>query len=202
MLHKMRIAMKRPGRDQSKLSGEIEVDESWLGGPAPGGKRGRGAEGKVIIVIAVERIGYGDKSRRWKLGRVRVEAIPNTTGDTLKDFVERNCEPGSIIYTDGFSSYRGLDQLGYRHEATAVSQSNEPAHVVLPAVDRVASLLKRWLLGTHHRRLSRSSWNFVTAVPVCVGQAVTRIAVSWVGDGAVVRPRSCSIATARVARSR
>ena len=150
MLHKMRIAMKRPGRDASKLSGEIEVDESWLGGPAPGGKRGRGAEGKVIIAIAVERIGYGAQSKRWKLGRARIEVIPNTTGDTLKDFVERNCEPGSIIYTDGLNSYRGLDQLGYQHEATAVSQSNEPAHVVLPAVHRVASLLKRWLLGTHH----------------------------------------------------
>ncbi len=150
MLHKMRIAMKRPGRDQSKLSGKIEVDESWLGGPSPGGKRGRGAEGKVIIAIAVERIGYGVKSKRWKLGRARIEAIPNTTGDTLKDFVERNCEQGSVIYTDGLNSYQGLDQLGYQHEATAVSQGNEPAHVVLPAVHRVASLVKRWLLGTHH----------------------------------------------------
>lgn len=150
MLHKMRIAMKRPGRDESKLKGEIEVDESFLGGPSPGGKRGRGAEGKVIIAIAVERLGFGGKSERWKLGRTRIEVIPNTTGDTLKDFVGRNCEPGSIIYTDGLSAYRGLDRLGYQHEATAVSQGNQPAHVALPAVHRVASLVKRWLLGTHH----------------------------------------------------
>lgn len=150
MLHKMRIAMKRPGRDDSKLKGDIEVDESWLGGPAPGGKRGRGAEGKVIIAIAVERLGFGGKSQRWKLGRARIEVIPDTTGDTLKDFVARNCEPGSIIYTDGLNAYRGLDRLGYQHEATAISQGNAPAHVVLPAVHRVASLVKRWLLGTHH----------------------------------------------------
>lgn len=150
MLHKMRIAMKRPGRDESKLEGEIEVDESWLGGPSPGGKRGRGAEGKVIVAIAVERLGFGVKSSRWKLGRARIETIPDTTGETLKDFVVRNCESGSVIYTDGLNSYKGLDQLGYDHAATAVSQGTDPAHVVLPAVHRVASLLKRWLLGTHH----------------------------------------------------
>lgn len=150
MLHKMRIAMKRPGRDKDRLSGEIEVDESYLGGPAPGGKRGRGAEGKVIIAIAAERIGVNRKSGRWKLGRCRVEVIPNTTSETLQDFVERNCEPGSVIYTDGLNSYVGLDSLGYEHSATAVSQGDDPAHVVLPAVHRVASLVKRWLLGTHH----------------------------------------------------
>lgn len=109
------------------------MDESWLGGPSPAGKRGCGAEGKVIIAIAVERIGYGVKSKRWKLGRARIEAIPNTTGDTPKVFVERNCEQESVIHTDGLNSYQGLDQLGYQHEATAVSQGNEPAHVVLPA---------------------------------------------------------------------
>lgn len=150
MLHKMRIAMKRPGRDESKLTGDIEVDESWLGGPSPGGKHGRGAEGKVIIAIAVERLGFGAKSNRWKLGRARMETIPDTTGDALEDFVTRNCEPGSVIYTDGLNSYKGLDQVGYEHEATAVSLSNEPAHVDLPAVHRVASLVKRWLLGIHH----------------------------------------------------
>ena len=124
MLHKMRIAMKRPGRDESKLTGDI--------------------------AIAVERLGFGAKSNRWKLGRARMETIPDTTGDTLEDFVTRNCEPGSVIYTDGLNSYKGLDQVGYEHEATAVSLSNEPAHVDLPAVHRVASLVKRWLLGIHH----------------------------------------------------
>lgn len=103
----------------------------------------------MIIAIAVERIGYSSHSKRWKLGRARIEVIPNTTGDTLKDFIERNCEQGSVIYTDGLSAYQGLDARGFIHNATAVSQTDEPAHVVLPAVHRVASLIKRWLLGTH-----------------------------------------------------
>ncbi len=104
----------------------------------------------MIIAIAVERLGFGAKSERWKLGRARIEAIEDTGGDTLKDFVVRNCEQGSTIYTDGLSAYRGLDKLGLNHNATAVSNGDEPAHVVLPAVHRVASLVKRWLLGTHH----------------------------------------------------
>ena len=150
MLHKMRIAMKRPGRDEDKLTGEIEVDESYLGGPSPGGKRGRGAEGKVIIAIAAERIGANRKTGRWKLGRCRVEVVPDATADTLLDFVERHCEPGSVIYTDGLGSYKRLSHLGYEHDATDISSQPDPAHVVLPAVHRVASLVKRWLMGTHH----------------------------------------------------
>jgi len=150
MLQKLRLAMKRPGRDQDKLSGDIEVDESYLGGPVPGGKRGRGAEGKVIIAIAVERRGFGKKSRRWKLGRTRIQVAPDVSAKTLLDFVEDMCAPRSTIHTDGLTAYRNLPSRGFRHEATAVSKGNDPAHVVLPGVHRVASLVKRWLLGTHH----------------------------------------------------
>lgn len=150
MLHKLRLAMVRPGRDQDKLSGDIEVDESYLGGPVPGGKRGRGAEGKVIIAIAVERKGFGTKSKRWKLGRARIRVVGDTKAKTLLDFVEDTCEPGSTIYTDGLSAYKNLPSRGFEHDATAVSKGSDPAHVVLPAVHRVASLLKRWLMGTHH----------------------------------------------------
>jgi len=88
MLHKMRLAMKRPGRDSDRLSGDIEVDETYLGGPAPGGKRGRGAEGKLIIAIAVERLGFGSRSGRWALGRTRMQVIENTSAKTLLDFIE------------------------------------------------------------------------------------------------------------------
>jgi transposase-like protein len=150
MLHKLRLAMKRPGRDADRLSGDIEVDESYLGGPSPGGKRGRGAEGKLIIAIAAERLGFGERSKRWALGRTRLQVIENTLGTTLLDFVEDTCEKGSTIYTDGLRAYNGLSSRGYIHDATAISKGADPAHVVLPAVHRVASLLKRWLMGTHH----------------------------------------------------
>jgi transposase-like protein len=150
LLQKLRLAMVRPGRDQDKLTGDIEVDESYLGGPTPGGKRGRGAEGKVIIAIAVERKGFGKNSERWKLGRTRIQVVPDVKAKTLLDFVEDTCEQGSTIYTDGLSAYQHLPSRGFKHNANAVSKGNDPAHVVLPAVHRVASLVKRWLLGTHH----------------------------------------------------
>ena len=103
----------------------------------------------MIIAIAVERKGLGKKSKRWKLGRTRIQTVPDTKAKTLLDFVEDTCEQGSTIYTDGLSAYKNLPSRGFKHDATAVSKGTDPAHVVLPAVHRVASLLKRWLLGTH-----------------------------------------------------
>jgi transposase-like protein len=113
MLQKLRRAMVRPGRDQDRLSGEIEVDESYLGGPVPGGKRGRGAEGKVIIAVAVERKGVGKKSKRWKLGRTRIQVIPDTSAKALLDFVEDTCEQGSTIRTDGLQNAVAMRKMNY-----------------------------------------------------------------------------------------
>ena len=140
--HKLRKAMVRPGREQ--LSGEIEVDETFVGGPTPG-TRGRGTQ-KLIVAIAVEKptghVQYG-------YGRCRLRVIPNARRDTLEGFIDDVCAPGSVIYTDGHSAYSRLDELGYTHVISHYSSDEDPAHVKMPAVHRVASLLKRWLLGTH-----------------------------------------------------
>lgn len=139
MLHRYRTAMVRPGRDL--LTGDVEVDESFLGGTKPG-KRGRGAAGKVLVAIAVERTTRG-------FGRARIEVIANAQAPTLRDFLLRNVEPGSVIITDGLKSYPGAVGTDYTHEPSNVAASGQPAHVPLPGVHRVASLVKRWLLGTH-----------------------------------------------------
>ena len=141
LLHKLRRAMVRPGRE--RLAGEIEVDESHLGGPAPG-KRGRGALGKVIVAIAVEALPGGAS------GRIRLARIPSCSQEILTNFVADVCEPGSVIYTDHWSGYNGLGAVGFIHHPTSIAASGNPAHVAMPRVHRVASLLKRWLLGTHH----------------------------------------------------
>jgi len=149
LLQKLRLAMVRPGRDQDKLTGDIEVDESYLGGPTPGGKRG-----------AAPKARWSSLRRRAQGLREELEAVearshahpvvPDAKAQTLLDFVEGTCEQGSTIYTDGLIAYKNLPSRGFKHDANAVSKGNDPAHVVLPAVHRVASLVKRWLLGTHH----------------------------------------------------
>lgn len=141
LLHKLRRAMVRPDRD--RLAGELEVDESYVGGSIPG-QRGRGALGKAIVGIAVEM------RPRGTCGRVRLARIPNCSQDVLTDFVRAAAAPGTVIYTDHWSGYNELGAAGFVHHPTNISASGDPAHVTMPRVHRVASLLKRWLLGTHH----------------------------------------------------
>jgi transposase-like protein len=138
-LHKLRRAMVRPGRD--RLSDLVEIDETYVGGAAQG-LRGRGADKKSIVVIAVEEKPNG-------IGRIRLRRIPDASGDSLLPFIKDVVEPNSTIRTDGWKGYQKLSELPYNHIPINISQSTLMADELLPHVHRVASLLKRWLLGTH-----------------------------------------------------
>ncbi len=128
MLHKLRRAMVRPGRD--RLSGEVEVDESYLGGVAPG-KHGRGAEKKAIVAIAVEKRGRG-------MGRIRLARVPDTSADSLLPAIEDAIEAGSVVCTDGHAGYRPLAGAGYTHDRHSLYATGDPAHVAMPRVHRAA----------------------------------------------------------------
>lgn len=136
-LHKLRRAMVRQGRD--KLNGTVEVDEAFIGAPGKGGKRGRGAESKVLLVVAVE---IGNK----KIGRIRMGIIDSASSKNLHRFVEATIDKESAIITDGWRGYNGLSEKGYYHEAK--NRKAEDETTLLPHVHTVISLLKRWLLGT------------------------------------------------------
>jgi transposase-like protein len=138
--------MVRPGRE--RLAGHVEVDETYVGAPEEGGKRGRGAANKEIIAIAVEL--HTPKG----FGRVRMRRIPDVSGASLIPFVCDFVEPGSEIDTDGWGGYNSLEKHGYTRNKTVLSDTGDPAHVTMPGVHRVASLLKRWLLGTHQGAIS------------------------------------------------
>lgn len=140
-LHKLRSAMVRPDRD--RLSGRIEVDESYFGGRNEGGKRGRGSENKTIVAIAVEL--HSPKG----FGRIRMKRIPDVTEGSLIPFVCGIAKPGAEIRTDGWASYNALTAHGYLHHRSVISESGDPAHISMPAVHRVAALAKRWLMSTH-----------------------------------------------------
>jgi transposase-like protein len=140
MLHKLRCAMVRPGRDL--LQGEVEVDETFVGGKKAG-KPGRGAAGKAMVCIAVE------VKSPMGFGRARLQVIPDAKRSTLHQFVRANVAPGAVVLTDGLVSYKGLDDLGYVHKPFVVDGSGVHAHVPLPGVHRVASLFKRSLLNSY-----------------------------------------------------
>lgn len=148
-LHKFRRLMVLNGR--SKLRGTVEVDEVLVGGKTTG-KRGRGAEGKSLIAVAVEV-----KDR--KTGRVRLARLPDASSKSLESFIERNIEPASTIITDGWPSYSRLEKMGYIHKIQSYVVKEEDEEV-LPNVHRIASLLKRWLLGTHQSYLNKNKLGY------------------------------------------
>jgi transposase-like protein len=140
ILQRFRVAMVRTGRPS--LSGEVEVDETFVGGVEHGGSRGRGTD-RSIVVIAVE------VKKPKGLGRIRMRHVADASGDNLIPFVTDVAEPGSTILTDGWGGYNDLPKHGFKREKIILSSSGDPAHVSMPGVHIVASLLKRWLLGTH-----------------------------------------------------
>jgi transposase-like protein/ribosomal protein L37AE/L43A len=140
MLHKLRRAMVRPGRE--RLRGVVEVDETYWGGQEAG-VRGRGAVEKALIAVAAEAA----PGRGQAIGRIRLRHIPDTKRATLHAFITQAIEPGSTVVTDGLASYRGME--GYVHNPSVQQRQPADAEHLLPRVHRVASLLKRWLLGTH-----------------------------------------------------
>ena|SRR5947207_5962191 len=135
LLHKLRRAMVRPGRD--RLRGVIEVDETYWGGEEPG-VIGRLTHEKTLVIVAAEEDGRG-------IGRIRLRRIPDFNRRTLHGFIAESVEPGSTVRTDGLNAYRELQ--GYVHDRQ-VQRHAQDEHL-LPRAHRVFSLLKRWLLGTH-----------------------------------------------------
>lgn len=130
LLHKLRSAMVNPQR--GKIGPVVEIDETYVGGPTTGGKRGRGTE-KAIVAIAVEK-------RKGHAGRVRLRHIDNVKGSTLSGFIRDTVERGSTVITDDFLGYSGIGRYGYRHE---IGEDLTLAHLII-------SNLKAWIKGILH----------------------------------------------------
>lgn len=137
LLHKLRRAMVRPVRD--RLSGMVQADEIYIGGEKSG-KRGRGAAGKALVVIMVEL-------KEGRIARIRLRRVPDASGHSLEGAIKEGVEPRSTVQTDGLESYGGLSELGYQHEV--IRKEAAVGKNLLPEVNTVVSLVKRWLLGTY-----------------------------------------------------
>ena len=146
MLHRFRCAMVRAGRD--RLQGVVEVDEAYIAitdrENAVPRKQRKSCTDKILIGVAVEIL------QPKGFGRIRLRRLASDSKEQVRQFIQDSVEPGSLVRTDGSGSYAKLDEIGYPHERTVMYGSETPAHVSMAGVHRVASLLKRWILGTHH----------------------------------------------------
>lgn len=149
-LHKLRRAMVRPGRD--RLSGEVEVDETYLGAEEKG-LHGRKTEKKALVVVAAQEDGK-------RVGRIRMRRIQDASASELLPFIEESIEPGSVVHTDGWEGYVRLEKKGYRHEVTTLAGRKESASELLPHVHHVMGLFKTWLTGTLHGAISHEHLDY------------------------------------------
>jgi len=150
MLHKLRRAMVRPGRDL--LTGRVEVDESYIGGEEEG-LPGRLNLKKALVVVAAQEDGPG-------IGRIRMRQIIDASAGSLIPFIKDSVRLGSTIHSDGWLGYAPLDRNGYQHGVTFLKGKKKTPSELLPRVHRVISLLKRWLLGTHQGAVSRKHLDY------------------------------------------
>lgn len=133
-------------RDRTKLFGIVETDEFYIGGETSG-KRGRGAEHKCAVAIAVEKDGK-------KLGRVRFQVIDRCSAGELVPFIRANVETGSTVFTDGWSAYKSLESEGYTHQQEVNGEDQDKKNS-LDAAHLVISLFKRLMIGTFQGRFEK-----------------------------------------------
>jgi transposase-like protein len=146
MLHKFRRAMVSLTREP--LRGEVEVDDTWVGGTQAGLRGSRQLKGRkaALVLVAVEK-------RDRSTGRARMAVIPDFKSSTLITFLKKNVEPGSIVYTDGLKSFTGLHEAGYKHIPRTQPlrvELRKGAKSVVPLADRAIGNLQQWLIGTYH----------------------------------------------------
>ena len=146
LLHKLRRAMVNGAGEP--LYGEVEVDETWVGGEQAGLRGSRQLKGRraALVLVAVEKRGRGS-------GRVRMKVISDFKGKTIIPFLDQNVSPGSTIYTDGRKSFAGLTDAGFKHIARVQplrSELRKGAKSAVPLADRAIANLQQWLIGTYH----------------------------------------------------
>lgn len=146
MLHKLRRAMVNTAGEP--LHGQVEVDDTWIGGQQAGLRGSRQLKGRraALVLAGVERRGK-------RSGRVRIAVIPDFRKATITKFLTRNVAPGSTIYTDGLKSFAGLEEVGFRHIPRTQplrTELRKGAPSVVPLADRAIGNLQQWLTGTYH----------------------------------------------------
>jgi transposase-like protein len=156
LLHKLRAGMVRP--DQDRIGGDavehVEVDETLVGGWTRGEGRGVHHMAQVVAAVDIRQRKPGTKLDKRKggryAGRVRLAVVPDRSAKSLCGFVKNVVEPGTLVVTDDWKGYAGLQKCGYKHFAATEVGDPSVAEECLPIIHLVFANLKSWLLGIHH----------------------------------------------------
>jgi transposase-like protein len=117
------------------------------------GRRITLSESKALIIVAAQENGRG-------IGRIRLRLIPDASAGSLHRFILNSVTLGSVVHTDGWRGYSGLNTKGYIQEISVLKGKKQPASDLLPRVHLVISLLKRWLMGTHQGAVSHKHLDY------------------------------------------
>lgn len=147
MLHRIRRAMAT--RDARYfLPGPVEMDDTLVGAPMEGGKRGRGTD-KTPVIVAISFTPDPEEEAEYT-GFAKMRVVASAGRETIREFASQCVAHGSHIRTDANFPYRVLTDCGFVHEPIDIKNSGQKAHVLLPHVHTCISNLKTFIQGTYH----------------------------------------------------
>ena len=156
--HKLMRAMGAREAEKPKLAGRVEVDDAYLGGERPGGKRGRGAAGKTPIVAAVETTA----ERRPR--RLRLSVVKGFRKKEVERLAERDFAAGSNVVSDGLSCWPAVEKAGCQHFPMATGSGKRAASwAPFKWVNTCLGNIKTALAGTYHHVSAKHAQSYLTS---------------------------------------
>jgi transposase-like protein len=158
--HKLMRAMAEREAAKPKLSGRVEIDDAYLGGERPGGKRGRGAAGKTAIVAAVETT----PERKPKRLRLRLSVVKGFRKKEVEKLAKRDLAPGSNVVSDGLSCWPAVEKAGCRHFPMATGSGKRAASwAPFKWVNTTLGNIKTAIAGTYHHVSPKHAQVYLTS---------------------------------------
>src|SRR5215218_6441356 len=143
--HKLMRAMAGREAGKPKLGGRVEIDDAYLGGERPGGKRGRGAAGKTPVAAAVETT--ADRRPR----RLRLSVVKGFRKKEVEKVAKRDLAPGTNVISDGLSCWPAVEKAGCAHVPMATGSGKRAAGwAPFKWVNTTLGNIKTAIVGTYH----------------------------------------------------
>ena len=156
--HKLMRAMAAREADKPKLSGRVEIDDAYLGGERPGGKRGRGAAGKTPIVAVVET------TAERKPKRLRLTVVKGFRKKEVEGLAKAAIEPGSTVVSDGLSCWPAVEKAGCSHRPMVTGTGKRAASwTPFKWVNTMLGNVKTALAGTYHHVSPKHAQAYLTS---------------------------------------